>query len=211
MKKYSRFLFLFSLLVFLGSENKAFAADPPKDTILLMNGDKIACEVVDTIYHHTKIKFQKKKKEKILVIDNEEIFAVVYKDGHENVVYEQDSLAGNYFTPAEVRMFIYGERDAQKYYRCPLATGSSVLVGFASGYVGSILSLIPPFAYSFILLVPKIKIKYKTVSNPEYLSSDTYLLGYEKVAKRKKLFRSLVGGIGGMVAGLYTFQLILQK
>lgn len=200
------------MLILLVPGSKALAAGGPKDTVLLMNGEKIAGDVLDTIYHHTKIRILKKKgKEKTIVIDNEEIFAVEYKDGHENVVYEQDSLAGNYFTPEEVRMFIYGERDAQKYYRCPLATGSAVLVGFGSGYVGSILSLIPPFVYSFVLLAPKIKIKYKTVSNPEYLSSDTYLLGYEKVAKRKKLFRSLVGGIGGLTAGLFTFQMILRN
>jgi hypothetical protein len=181
-----------------------------KDTVLLMNGDKLAGAVIDTIYHKIKVTFVTKKgKEKTVLIDDELVFSVLFRNGREKIIYEQDTINGNYFGVEETRMFILGERDAEKYYHSPLGTVSSVVVGVASGYFASIsfLAAIPPFAYSGILLIPKIKIKYKTVSTPEYLNYDTYVMGYEKVARRKKLFRSLIGGIAGLTAGLFTFQL----
>jgi hypothetical protein len=184
-------------------------AGPAKDTILLMNGDKVAGDVVDTIYHKIKVKYLTKKgKEKTVLIDDELVFSVLFRDGREKIVYEQDTINGNYFGVEETRMFIYGERDAEKHFRSPIGTVSSVAVGFASGYLASFsfLSAIPPFIYSGILLIPRIKIRYKTVSTPEYLNYDTYVIGYEKVARRKKLFHSLLGGIGGLAAGIFTFQ-----
>ena len=136
-------------------------AGPAKDTVILMNGDKLPGEVVDTIYHKLKVKFVTKKgKEKTVLIDDELVFSVLFKDGREKIIYEQDTINGNYFSVDETRMFIYGERDAEKYYHTPIATVTSIAVGLASGYVGSFLCPIPPFVYSGLLLIPKIKIKY---------------------------------------------------
>ena len=205
-------LLLFALFITLHLSSKAdipIVGTPVKDTVLLMNGEKVAGEVIDTIYHKIKVKYLKKNgKEKTILIDDDLVFSVFFKDGHEKIVYEQDTISGNYFGVEETRMFIRGEQDAEKYYHTPFGTISSVAVGFASGYFASVsfLAAIPPFVYSGILMAPRIRIKYKTVSTPEYLNYDTYVMGYEKVARRKKLFRSLIGGIGGLTAGIFTFQ-----
>jgi hypothetical protein len=200
-------LFLF----FLTAQFPAFASRAavfvaPGDTLLLMNGSKLAGEVLDTTYHKVKVKYVKKSgKERTILIENDLVFSIRYKDGHEKIIYEQDTIAGNYFTADETRFFIFGEQDAEKNYHCPGVVITSFAVGLASGYMGNFLSLIPPFAYSGILLIPKIRIKYKYVSNPVYLNYDTYVLGFEKVARRKKIFRSLVSGIGGLGVGFVAF------
>jgi hypothetical protein len=203
--------FFFFTFLSAAKAGSSFSNGPVKDTVLLMNGDKLSGDVIDTIYHKIKVKYiTKKGKEKTVLIDDEIVFSVLFRDGREKIIYEQDTINGNYFGVEETRMFIYGERDAEKYFRSPIGTISSVAVGFASGYFAyySFLSAIPPFVYSGILLIPRIKIRYKTVSTPEYLNYDTYVMGYEKVARRKKMFHSLIGGIGGLVAGIFTFQVI---
>jgi hypothetical protein len=214
MSRYSLIIFLcLGLASFqrLQAQNAPVHASP-KDTLILMNGLKLAGEVVDTVFHNTKIKYVKKHgKEKTLVIDNDLIFSIVYKNGREQIVYEQDTANGNYFTADETRLFIYGERDAENHYHSPVVTITSIVIGVGSGYVGSFLCLLPPFAFSGLMLIPKIKIKYSAVSTPGYLNYDTYVMGYEKVARRKKLFRSLIGGFGGLAAGLFTFQVLITN
>ncbi len=171
-----------------------------------MNGKILAADVLDTVFHKVKVKYLKKRgKEKTIEIENDLIYSIRYKDGHEQIIYEQDTTTGNYFTAEETKMFIFGEQDAEKNYRCPGATIIGVVIGVGSAYMGNFLSLIPPFGYTALLLIPKVKIKYKDVSNPVYLNYDTYVMGFEKVARRKKILRSFIGGIGGLAAGLYTF------
>jgi hypothetical protein len=209
-----KLLFFLATLLF---GTHGFAAEitgsgAPKDTLLLMNGSRIAGDVIDTANRKFKVKYLKKSgREKVISMEDDLVFSVRYQDGHEQIVYQQDTSTGNYFSAEETRFFIYGEQDAEKGYRCPGSTISSFMIGVGSAYIGSFLSLIPPFAYSGLMLIPKIVIKYKTVSNPVYLNYDTYVMGYEKVARRKKLFRSLVSGIGGLAGGLVSFQLLFPK
>jgi hypothetical protein len=213
MKQYTFISFLcIFLLGQLSANNTSVSATGLKDTLILMNGLKLAGEVMDTAYQKTTVRYVKKNgKEKTVVVENDLIFSILYKSGREKIIYEQDTVVGNYFTPDETRMFIYGERDAEKHYHSPGTTIASIAIGVGSAYVGNFLCLIPPFAFSGIMLIPKIKIKYKTVSTPEYLNFDTYVLGYEKVARKKKLFHSLVGGIGGLAAGLFSFQVFFTN
>ncbi|MFI5150358.1 MAG: hypothetical protein ACHQRM_11545 [Bacteroidia bacterium] len=199
------------LLIFLNLSDSAQArtkTDGPKDTVMFMNGSKLAGTILDTTFHKIKISYLRKKgKEKTILIDEDLVFSIVYKNGNEKIIYEQDTISGNYFTTEETRLFIFGERDAEKYYHSPYVTATSILIGVASGYWGVFICPIPPFVFSGLMLIPKIKIKYNTVSTPGYLNFDTYVLGYEKVARRKKLFRSLIGGIAGLTSGLLTFHL----
>ena len=201
--------FLPWLFLITGTPSAGQILSSAKDTLILMNGQKVGGDVLDTVYQSVKLKYIKKNgKEKTILVENDLIFSIVYRTGREKIIYGQDTAAGNYFTADDTRLFIYGERDAEKHFHSPVITAASIAIGVGSGYIGSFLSLVPPFAFSGLMLIPKIKIRYKTVSTPEYLNFDTYVMGYEKVARRKQLFRSLVGGIGGLMAGLYTFQVL---
>lgn len=179
------------------------------DTVYLMSGRTVEGVVKDTSNEKLKILIPKKGGGyKADFIEQELIFSVKYKTGSEAVFYKQDTLFGNYYTPNEVRYFLQGERDARKHYRCPLWIAGGFAMGFGGGYTGSALGLVAPFGYSAISVGFRVKIRPGSVSNPDYLKYDTYLMGYEKVARQKRVMRTMVAGAIGFTAGIITRSII---
>jgi hypothetical protein len=179
------------------------SAQENKDTVLLMNGDVVICTVIDTTGGITSIKNPKNPKKNITV-ENDRIFSIKSPSG-ERMIYSYDTIIGNEFTIDEMRYFIYGEQDADHKYK---ANGSLIIgaaVGLLSGVTGSFLCPVPPFAFAALSGVTKVKIKKETVSNPDFLNQDPYLMGYERVAKKKRKLKSLIGGGIGLVVGLGTY------
>jgi hypothetical protein len=174
-----------------------------KDTVLLMNGDVMVCTVLDTTNGSVRIKNQKNPKKNI-VIENDRIFSIKSPSG-EQIIYVYDTVIGNEFTIDEMRYFIYGERDADHKFKANGCLFIGAAVGLLSGVTGSFLCPIPPFAFTALSGLPKVKIKHETVSNLEYLTHDPYLMGYERVAKKKRKLKSLIGGGIGLVVGLGTY------
>lgn len=192
-----------NLVLFLLILSSKLFAQGAQDTIILLNGDAIICSVIDTTNGLTSIK-NPKNPNKNLIIENNRIFSIKNATG-ESVMYVYDTLIGNEFTVDEMRYFIYGESDADKKFK---AQGSLVLggvVGLLSGITGSFLCPIPPFAFTALTGLPKVKIKHETVSNIEYLKHDPYIMGYERVARKKRKIKSLLGGGIGLGVGLGTF------
>jgi hypothetical protein len=120
-------------------------------------------------------------------------------------MYVYDTVIGNEFTVDEMRYFILGERDADKNYKARGTLALGVLIGTLSGFTGSFLCPIPPFAFTALCGLPKIKIKPGTVTNQDFLKHDPYLMGYERVARKKRKLQSLIGGGVGLVVGLSTY------
>ncbi len=179
------------------------------DTVYLMSGKTVTGVVKDTSNQKLKILIPKKNNEfKADFIDQELVFSVKYKTGQEAVFYKQDTLFGNYYTPNEVRYYLQGERDARKSYHCRGWIAGAFVVGFASGTFRNAVMLIPPFAYSGISVGFRVKIRPGSVSNPDYLKYDTYLMGYEKVARQQRVMRTLLSGAIGFVAGFATTTVI---
>lgn len=173
------------------------------DTVYLMSGKTVQGVVKDTSNEKLKILIPKKSGGyKADFIDQELIFSVKYKSGAENVFYKQDTLFGNYYTPNEVRFFLQGERDARKAFRCRGWIAGGFAVGFAGGVTGSALGLFAPFGYSAFSVVPRVKIRPGSVSDPDFLKYDTYLMGYEKVARQKRMMRTLASGGLGFAVGI---------
>ena len=187
-------------------------AQEKMDTVYLMSGKTVEGVVKDTSNEKLKILIPKKGGGfKSDFIDQELIFSVKYKTGSERVFYVQDTLFGNYYTPNEVRYFLQGERDARKSYHCPVWIGGGFVAGFAGGYTGNAFGLVAPFGYSAISLAFRVKIRPGSVSNPNYLKYDTYLMGYEKVARQKRVMRTLVAGAIGFTAGVVTQSIIYSN
>jgi hypothetical protein len=181
----------------------------PLDTVFLMSGRTVAGVVKDSTDDQLKILIPKKGNFKADFIDLDLVYSVKYKTGVESIFYKQDTLFGNYYTAQEVRYFLQGERDAVRSYRCPVWSGGAFAAGFAGAmYGGYIFTFFTPFAYAGTTTFFRIKIKPGTVSNPDYLKYDTYLLGYEKEARKRRIFRALIWGGIGMVGGIATNQLI---
>jgi hypothetical protein len=182
---------------------KASAQDN-KDTLVMLNGDVVVCTVLDTTNGMTSIKNPKNPRKNIL-IENDRIFSINNQNG-ESVLYTYDTLIGNEFTIDEMRYFMRGEQDADKNFKANGCLAIGAAVGVLSGFTGSFFCPIPPFAFTALSGLPKVKIKLSTVSNPDYLKHDTYLMGYERVARKKRKLKSLIGGGLGLIVGFGTYE-----
>lgn len=180
----------------------------PLDTVYLMSGKTLTGIVKDSTDDKLKILIPKKGNFKADFIDLDLVFSVRYNNGSESVFYKQDTLFGNYYSAQEIKYFLQGERDARMNYHCPMWTTGAFIAGFAGGYTKSYLTFIPPFLYAGTTTFFRIKIRPGAVSNPDYLKYDTYLLGYEKQARQHRVFRTLLFGGIGMVAGFVTSSVV---
>lgn len=174
-----------------------------KDTILLLNGGVVIGTVIDTLNGVTTIK-NPKDSTKNNIIENDRIFSITNANG-ESIMYVYDTLIGNEFTIDEMRYFILGEQDAEKGFKARGALFGNMALGAGGAVTGSLLALIPVFTYSAASGLPRVKIKPGTVSNVEYLKHETYIMGYERVARKKRKLRSLVGGAVGFGVGFGTY------
>lgn len=199
----------FFLLVFFSIAGVQAQTAEPLDTVYLMSGKTLACVVKDSTDDQLKILVPRKGNFKADFIDLDLVYSVKYKTGVESVFYRQDTLFGNYYTAKEVKYYMQGERDAIRSYRCPVWTTGAFVAGFGGGISGSyVFTFLAPFAYAGATTFFRVKIKPGTVSNGDYLKYDTYLLGYEKEARKRRILRALVWGGIGMVGGVVTNQII---
>ena len=180
-----------------------------KDTILLMNGNVVVEKVLDTLIGAVTIVNPGNTLEK-LHYEYDEIYCVKYAVGFTDYYYSQDTLKGNYFTRDEMLYYIYGERDARKGFKargCLIGAGA---VGLVSGGVGLFFAPVFPYGYMGLSGITKVKIKHCTISNPNYIEQDAYILGYERVARSKRRIQSLIGGTIGLAAGYALYFTILK-
>ena len=182
------------------------------DTIFFLNGETRAVKVVDTVYHLIRfLPEKKKKKPRVLDVEKDRVFSLKFSDGQERLVYFHDSTIGNVFTVLEAKMFMLGEREAEKNYRnkWPYMIGFSV--GVASPIVLSnavALSPIAPAVSPLHTLIPYIRVNTKKIQNKNYLQYDTYIMGYEKVARKKNFVHAIIGAGIGLAAGLGTWVIL---
>jgi hypothetical protein len=204
-----RYFLLFIPAIFLCLTLHAQQAGQPMDTVYLMSGKIVTGYVKDTASQQVRMLVPKKGNFKADFIDQELVFSVRYgQSGQEVIFYKQDTLFGNYYTPQEVRYFLQGERDARSYYRCPGWTAGAFVLGAACGYTKQMWALAPPFLYSGFSVVFRIPVRPGTVSHPQNLKYDTYLLGYEKYARQRRALRTLAAGGIGFAAGFITSSII---
>lgn len=171
-----------------------------KDTILLMNGNFVVEKVIDTLIGAVTIINPANVQEK-LHYEYDEIYCVKYATGLTDYYYSQDTLRGNYFTREEMQYYIYGERDARKGFKARGALIGAGLIGLSSGGLGLFFAPIFPYGYMALTGVPKVRIKHSTISNPNYIEQDAYILGYERVSRSKRRIQALIGGTIGLAAG----------
>lgn len=195
------------LLLFIVSK---FSFSQTKDSIYLMNGNVIGEMVIDSSFGAVTI-MDPKKPGKRLHFELDQLYKVSYAKGFTHWYYTQDSLRNNWFTREEMGLFIVGERDSRNYFKpkaCAVAAG---IFGFVGGATGSFFSPILPYGYMALSGITKIKIRANTVSNPQYLDYDAYILGYERNARQKRKIWSVIGGSIGLAAGYGFFFALKDK
>lgn len=143
---------------------------------------------------------QKLRKSK--TVDSDRIFSITTKDG-ECLVYVQDTL-GNELSLEEMRYYIAGQQDARKAIKGRGGFWANMAVSAGAGVTGSFLTPVVPFAVAGLLGLPRVKIKEGSVTNPESLNHDAYLMGYEHEGKRKRKLKALIGGGIGLFIGFGT-------
>ncbi|MBK8366143.1 MAG: hypothetical protein IPL10_01680 [Bacteroidetes bacterium] len=200
-----RSLFFTLILIIFAISSKA----QNKDTILLMNGNVVVEKVLDTLIGAVTIVNPANVAEK-LHYEYDDIYCVKYAVGFTDYYYSQDTLKGNYFTRDEMLYYIYGERDARKGFKAPGALIGAGVVGLVSGGLGLFFAPIFPYGYMALTGVPKVRIRHKTISNPNYIEQDAYILGYERVSRSRRRIKALIGGTIGLAAGYGLYFGILK-
>ncbi len=181
-----------------------------QDEVLFINGDYANVKILDTT-DYKRITIQRPGSSKTKTWYKEDIYSIKYSTGTEVIVYKQDTLENEYFTPSEMRIYIQGEQDASAGYKTPIATAGAAAVGLGGGLVLSFLAPIAPALYTVIVGSRWIKIRKKYVSNPDLLKEEVYRMGYEKEARSKVIQNSILGGVIGMVVGSVVANLILVE
>jgi hypothetical protein len=143
-----------------------------QDTLLLMNGQELLCKIKSDSGTVILMELTKKNgKVKSREIHKSEIFSVIKKDSAEVVLYTQNEMFGDVFTPEEMRFYMAGERDARNNFKANhifiiglVACGSIAYYG-GDGYLTA---FAPPITFTLAQLLGKVKIKEKTMSDVRY-------------------------------------------
>jgi hypothetical protein len=202
---FKRFLVPFLFLL----AGTSFAQSPVQDTIYLMNGHIVGEKVIDTLLGAVSI-IHPKKPERKIHYELEQLYMVRFANGDKRYYYRQDSTIYNYFSRDEMWMFMKGERDARKGFKARGSLIGAGIAGLIGGMTGTFYAPIAPYGYMAAVGIPKVRIRHSTVSDPLYIESDAYILGYERVARHKRRIQAVIGGTIGLVVGYTLYGLLHQ-
>ena len=200
-----KIIFSFSFLMVMCFQSKA----QNKDTILLMNGNYVIEKVLDTLIGAVTIVNPANIADK-LHYEYDEIYCVKYSTGFTDYYYTQDTLKGNYFTREEMKYYMLGERDARKGFKARGSLIGAGIMGLTSGGLGIFFAPVFPYGYMALSGITKVRIKHNTISNPNYIDQDAYILGYERVSRSRRRIQSLIGGTIGLAVGYGLYFGILK-
>lgn len=178
-----------------------------QDTIYLMNGQVIGEKVVDTLLGAVTI-VDPKKPDKKIHYEWDQLYMVRFADGAKRFYYIQDTTIGNWFTRDEMWMYMKGEVDARKGFKARGALIGGGIAGIIGGMTGTFWGPVAPYGFMAFSGITRVRIRHETVSNPTYLESDAYILGYERVARQKRKVKSLIGGTIGLGLGYGLYALL---
>lgn len=194
-----------ALAVFLIFCGAARAQAPVQDSIYMMNGIVIGEKVIDSTLGAITI-VNPKKPGRNIHLEFDRLYMVRYANGTKRYYYQQDSML-NIFSRDEMWLYMKGENDARRGFKARGALIGSGIAGLVGGLTGTFWGPIAPYGYMALSGLPKVRIRHETISNPGYVESDAYILGYERVARQKRKLKSLIGGTIGLALGYGIFVL----
>lgn len=197
----------FAILFFISISS--FGQSKFGDTLFLLNGRVFGVTVIDTLFGYATF-IDPYDTTKRSHIENDQLFAIKYMNGDIFYYYEQDTIA-NWFSREEMWLFMQGERDARKGFKPYGSLYGSMAFGLIGGLTGTLFGPIAPLAYSACVGLPWVRIRHKTVSNANHLMYDSYILGYEREARKKRRVKAIIGSVIGMAVGYATYFVWLQN
>lgn len=172
-----------------------------QDELLFLNGKELKGQLLEE--NSYKLKFKVPEKE-AYILDKYRIFSYK-KAGKESIVYTYDTLKGNFLSVHDMKLFVYGERDAHTSYQPLFVSGLGLAFGGAMGYLmhrdQNFLYVPTPFIYAMATLPFPTRVRHKRISSDQYLHEDEYLRGYERVARNKRTQRALQSSLVGLGLG----------
>lgn len=198
-----------------------------QDKIQLMNGKVLRGKLktqTDDIYNFNY--YKNGGKVKSIELSKFRMFSHTNSAGEETVLYKQDTLMGNFYSENEMRMYIYGQRDAFKSMKGAPLFVASMALGFTSvlldtyefqegnanppGFFNrtpTVAPIIVPFALTIGAGLIKSKVRKEHAADVTFLSSEYYIEGFQKVAKVKRVKSAFIGSISGVVAGFIVYSI----
>lgn len=191
--------FTYSLLLLFLINNPLKA----QEKVTMMNGNVFYATVKDTTGERVRMTDPESNKPEDVDIEKNRIFSILYPNGTEYFLYQQDTLSEeNYLAPEEMRSYIAGLHDAGGRYNAPMALWGSFGIGAASGYLlPAWLSPIGAAAGAFLLGSRWIKINRSHISDPKYLKDPNYISGYESAARQIRVQNVIKGAAIGVLLG----------
>ncbi len=195
--------FLFPLLTF---------SQVQQGKILLMNGSVVENTLWEEkdgmiyIYDQKKNLFGKEKT-RAIELNKSEIYSVS-NGSKEQILYYQDTMLGDYYTPEEMRVYLAGAGDARKNFKARHVSAIGFAVCTVTGYLvgdGLLILIIPPVTYAAMQYVGKIKIREKYMSDPNFKYNDLYAEGFEPPARSRKMIRGALSGLLGSATGVIIY------
>ncbi|MGZ3901102.1 MAG: hypothetical protein ACXVNO_05890 [Bacteroidia bacterium] len=200
-------LFFYSFILLLVKPIEA--QQTVQDTIYLMNGQVVADKIIDTLLGAVTI-FNPKKPTHKINYELDQLYMVRFSNGYKRFYYQQDTLKSNWFTRDEMWMYMKGEVDARKGFKARGSLIGAGVAGLVGGLTGTFWAPILPYGYMAMVGLPKVRIRHETISNPIFIDSDAYILGYERVARHKRRIQAVIGGTIGLAVGFGLYGLFHQ-
>ncbi|MFM8432358.1 MAG: hypothetical protein ACKOA1_06140 [Bacteroidota bacterium] len=178
-----------------------------QDTLLLINGKELVADSARFQGYYVDIFKQHPKKTKHL--NAYRVFSIRHSSGLEEVIYAKDPSDPLDFSPEEMRLFIKGEQDAERYYVNDVNKGVAFCLGSVSSLATFYGLLIPPLYSSVVGSITPDMNRMK-VSDESLRTNDIYCEGYQSTVRKKKIKNSLVAGLVGFAYGAIALSLVLD-
>ena len=175
-----------------------------QDELLLLNGKRYSGSSIDTTGLKVLFEMQKsEKKKKIKGFYKDEVFSVTLNET-ESVIFSPDPFFPEDYSVEDMRMVVYGKRDARYLFKTKWVIPTGIVVGAASAILmeGSVFSLLVPIVYTGLVQIPVVKIQSKTIASPDFIGNDFYKEGYNRSARTKRTKHALLSSAAGVIAGL---------
>jgi len=175
-----------------------------------MSGIDIPCQIISDTSIKIHFNLEKSRgKIRPKSIHRSEVFSIT-RNGLEEVLYVKDTVFGDDLSVQEMRIFIAGEKDGRTNYNTmPTMLVGMALAGTAAYFAeGAFMgTLAVPLVYPLFHLLPTIKIREKTITDPNHRYNEIYATGYEGVARSRKLLAAFKGVLIGAASGYLLYRI----
>lgn len=176
------------------------------DTIVFLSGRQIPVKSVEVNSGYLSYRpFE--GKDRLRKVDNYRLFGIRFANGTEQVIYQEDPYDSLDFSVEQMRFFIRGEQDADRFFKGRANIAASFVFGAAASYL-TIYGLVVPPLYSTVVGAFSPNVQKSPVSDPALRDVPEYVEGYQRKVRDKKIRNSLLAGLAGFASGFIVLTLV---